>query len=568
MLFQYLEDKTCGMDDNDANQFVQTYSLKAGLKRFKDRGKDATMKEMSQLDDRVVYTPINIDKMTIQEKKRAMESLIFLVEKRDQSVKARLCANGSTQREYMERDDASSPTVMAESILITAGIDAKQNRDVMTCDIPNAFVQTDIPEHKLEKGKRIIMKIRGALVDILIEMNPDKYSKYVTNENGRRVIYVMMLKALYGMIESSLLYYKKFKKDIETIGFEVNPYDPCVANRTVKGTQHTICWHVDDLKSSHKNSAVNDEFLEWLTKLYGKVAPVKATRGARHDYLAIFLEYKKDGKVVADMAYYVKKMLEDFPDKLRNGVMVPWTERLFKVDDKSDLLSEDKAKTFYTFVMKGMFVCKRARPDIQPAIAFLSTRVRAPTVQDWSKLLRLMAFLKETKEDVLTLEVGDQQRIEWYVDASFAVHPDCKSHTGAFNTMGRGAFSAISTKQKTNARSSTEAELIGIDDVISKILWSKRFIESQGFKLETNVIYRDNTSSMRLEQNGRASASKRTRHFDIKYFYITDLIQRKECIIKYCPTTEMIGDYNTKPLTGALFKKFRDQIMNFQTTIP
>jgi hypothetical protein len=85
------------------------------------------MKEMSQLDDRVVYAPIDIGKMTFTEKKRAMESLIFLVEKRDLSVKARLCANGSTQREYMERDDASSPTVMCESILITAGIDARQN---------------------------------------------------------------------------------------------------------------------------------------------------------------------------------------------------------------------------------------------------------------------------------------------------------------------------------------------------------------------------------------------------------------------------------------------------------
>ena len=80
-----------------------------------------------------------------------MESLIFLVEKRDLSVKARLCANGSTQREYMERDDATSPTVMCESILLTAGIEAKQNRDIMTCDIPNAFVQTDIPDESLKR---------------------------------------------------------------------------------------------------------------------------------------------------------------------------------------------------------------------------------------------------------------------------------------------------------------------------------------------------------------------------------------------------------------------------------
>ena len=80
----------------------------------------------------------------------------------------------------------------------------------------------------------------------------------------------------------------------------------------IRGTQHTICWHVDDLKSSLKDSKVNDEFLVWLTKLYGKVLPVKATRGPRHDYLAIFLEYKNDGTVVADVAYYIMKMVEDF----------------------------------------------------------------------------------------------------------------------------------------------------------------------------------------------------------------------------------------------------------------
>ena len=179
-----------------------------------------------------------------------------------------------------------------------------------------------------------------------------------------------------------------------------------------------------------------------------------------------------------------------------------------------------------------------------------------------------MSFLKETENDILTLELGDQQQIEWFVYAAFAVHPDMKGHTGAVSTLGKGAFSALSTKQKANSRSSTEAELIGLDDVISKILWQKRFIEKQGFTLDGNIIFRDNTSSMKLEQNGRASTSKRTRHFDIRYFYITDLIQRKECEIKYCPTKELVADYHTKPLMGAQFAKFRDKIMNFQPTIP
>jgi hypothetical protein len=130
----------------------------------------------------------------------------------------------------------------------------------MIADVPNAFVQNGI-EPK-EKGKRVIMKIRGPLVDMLVNIDTRTYEPYVVEENNNKVIYVVVLKALYGMLQSALLYYKKFRrKDIEDIGFNVNPYDPCIANRMVNGKQHTIAWHVDDVKSSHINKTVNDEFL-------------------------------------------------------------------------------------------------------------------------------------------------------------------------------------------------------------------------------------------------------------------------------------------------------------------
>ena len=190
--------------------------------------------------------------------------------------------------------------------------------------------------------------------------------------------------------------------------------------------------------------------------------------------------------------------------------------------------------------------------------------MKEPREQDYRKLVRLMEYMKATAKDVLTLEADDEQSNEWWVDASFAVHPDYKSHTGAVHSLGKGAISSISTKQKVNSRSSTEAELIGIGDVISKILWSKRFIEAQGFPLQANIVYRDNTSSMKLEENGRASASKRTRHFNIRLFHVTDLIQRKELTIRYCRTEDMIADEHTKPLVGEAFERMRKKIRNMK----
>ena len=94
------------------------------------------------------------------------------------------------------------------------------------------------------------------------------------------------------------------------------------------------------------------------------------------------------------------------------------------------------------------------------------------------------------------------------------------------------------------------------------MIWTKKFIEEQGFQIKLNLIYQDNQSTIKLAINGKEISGKRTRHFDIKYFYITDLINRKEVSIEYCSSNDMLADYHTKPLIGEKFKNMRDKIMN------
>jgi hypothetical protein len=276
----------------------------------------------------------------------------------------------------------------------------------------------------------------------------------------------------------------------------------------------------------------------------------------------MILDYSKEGAIKVDMRYYVRNMVEEFPFPINGKSTTPWGEKLFKVDESASKIEDERRSVFHTFVMKAMFLCKRGRPDISVAISFLASRVQAPNEGDWSKLIRVMAFLKATSEEVLTLEADDSQNIYWYIDAAFAVHADMKSHTGAMMSLGKGATIADSTKQKVNSRSSTEAELNAVDDKISKVLWVKKFLEAQGFKVMVNVIYQDNESTIKLSENGKASSGKRTRHFDIKMFYVTDLIDRNEVDIEYCPTEDMVADYLTKPLLGTQFHRFRDLIMN------
>jgi len=123
------------------------------------------------------------------------------------------------------------------------------------------------------------------------------------------------------MFIASLLYYRKFVSDIKKIGFELNPYDPCTANRIVNGTQHTIVWHVDAIKSSHKNKEVDDRFFKWLEKTYGEdgIGRVKVVRGLKHDYLAMILDFNTKGKLKLDMVDYTKKTDPGLPIRIEGS---------------------------------------------------------------------------------------------------------------------------------------------------------------------------------------------------------------------------------------------------------
>ena len=554
---QYKYSKKRLLDDKCS--FLSTFTLRQGEKKFGIKAKDAAYKEMKQIDKRMVFEPIRIESLTEEEKKRAMESLIFLSEKRDGTIKSRYCANGSTQRSYIPKEQAASPTAGTDSVLITSVIEAKQGRDVMTLDIPNAFPQASIPD----ENEKVIMKIRGRLIDMLLEIDFEKYSPFVYENEKERILYVVLKKALYGMLMASILYYKKFKKDIEGIGYKLNPYDMCVANKIVNEKQHTLTWHVDDIKASHLDSKVNDEFAAWAEQTYGseELGHVKVHRGKRHDYLGMILDYSLAGKLQVDMKYYIDKMIEEYPYPI-TPASSPWNDNLFKINEESTPLDKRDSEIFHSTVMKGMFLVKRGRPDAETAFSFLSSRVNYSTEQDKKKLEKCMGYLLHSRDDILTLEADDKQNLYWYIDASFAVHPDMKSHTGAIFTLGKGSIISSSTKQKVNSRSTTEAELIAVDDKVSKIVWSKKFLEHQGFKVNLNIIYQDNTSTIKLMNNGKLSSGKRTRHFDIRLFYINDLIGRGECIVKYCPTEEMIADYMSKPLTGKAYQINKRQILN------
>ena len=135
----------------------------------------------------------------------------------------------------------------------------------------------------------------------------------------------------------------------------------------------------------------------------------------------------------------------------------------------------------------------------------------------------MVRHLNETKYLPLALETdGGVNVVKWWVDASYGVHPDMKSHTRATITLRKGSVYSYSSSQKITTKSSTESELVSVDDVMPIILWTWYFLMAQGYKVVNNVVYQDNKSTMLLSKNGKASTGKRTKHINSRYFFVTD----------------------------------------------
>ena len=541
-------------------------SLKAGLKAWGKEAKKAVHKEMQQLHFRDTFKPMHWNELSHTQKQSILESHMFLKEKRTGEIKGRTVAGGNKQREFLSKEEVSSPTVATESVLLTCIIEADEGRDVATIDIPNAFIQTRI-EHEKDMA---IIKIRGILVDMLVDIAPDVYKPYVTTDKkGVKQLIVQCLNAIYGTMMAGLMYYTKFCKSLLSVGFTFNPYDPCVANKLVGGKQMTICFHVDDCKVSHILPKMVTKMVAWLRQEYESIfedgtGKMTVNRGKVHTYLGMRLDYSSPGRVMISQFEYIAEVILAF-DKADPGGSGTKTSaaptNLFRIDEDCEKLLPNQAKDFHNIVAKTLYATKRSRPDTCTAVAYLTTRVRAPDTDDWTTLAHMIKYLRGTKDLPLMLSASSTGILKWWVDGSFAVHPEMRGHTGGGLSLGRGFPIVTSTKQKLNTRSSTETELVGVDDCMPAICWTRYFVQAQGYEVRENIVYQDNQSAILLEKNGKASSSKRTKHINIRYYFVTDRIKQRELTVEWCPTGDMVADFMTKPLQGALFRKFRDQIM-------
>jgi hypothetical protein len=448
---------------------------------------------------------------------------------------------GGDQQDKSLYDDLSSATVATSSVFTLAAVTAHEHRHVAVVDIGGAFLNADmsqrIPVH---------MRLDKTMTEFIVTLDPS-YRAYLDDRGG---VTVRLDKALYGCVESSGLWYENLRATMTSLGYKRNELDVCVFNnRNSKGVQCTACVHVDDLLIMSTSKDMIKELTDGLTKRYGEIT---LKHGPVVNYLGMVLDFSIVGEVQVTMAGYTDDVLKfsGVPGTART----PGTDGLFEVRDTALPVPEEVRVWFHRCVAMILYLAKRSRAELLTAAAYLATRVTKCDSDDIDKLIRLVKYIRGTREMGMILRPGASGiRVHLFVDASYGVHVDGRSHTGSCVVIGDlGAVHCRSSKQQIVTKSSTEAELVGLSDSANQGLFLRNFLTLQGYCMPAVTVYQDNLSCMALLARGRAGG-ERTRHIAIRYFWVKDRVDRGEATIEHKGTAELYANVLTKPLQGSQF---------------
>lgn len=185
-------------------------------------------------------------------------------------------------------------------------IAAKERRKKEVVDLPGAY-----PSTPMEDGNEVIITLQSTLAKMMVLSSPEAYQDHMTLENSKKILYVRFTKALCGLLKCALLFYRKLWGDLARRGFEINPYDPCVANKVIDGHQMIICWHVNSIFMLHQKTNVMQEFVDYLERIYGKLS---ATIGEELDYMGMHFNFVED-KVEVVMEEFTLGIMADRGDQ-------------------------------------------------------------------------------------------------------------------------------------------------------------------------------------------------------------------------------------------------------------
>jgi len=487
----------------------------------KEKWKKAIEEEKCSLKENNVWEVIDENQVKLDKQKPLHSKWIFCV-KQNGIYKARLVVKGCEQKNEIDYQETYSPVIGQNALRSIFAIAAAKECEIVTFDVKTAFLY-------------------GELEDEVYMYPPEGY-------NYKRKI-LKLKKALYGLKQAPLRWNIRFTNFLKKKGFIPIQSEQCIFRRSDSNIILSI--YVDDGLLISSDIHLMDMFLKQLNEEF----KIKINRDSK-SYVGLELNKSKNTLHLNQKAY-IKKLLQQSGMEFSKPVKVP----IIKGEQAKTILKR-KNFPYREIVGSLLYASTKTRPDIAYGVNYASRYMENPMEENVNDVKHILKYLKGNVEEGIGFKrKGNIKVLEAFSDADFAGDVETRRSTSGYIIFfAGGPISWCSRKQPIIAQSTTEAEYVAAAECCKELIYLKSLLEELlNDKIEIHLNM-DNQSAIMLIKNG--VVNRRSKHIDVKFRYIYELVKEKTVVLKYCPTTEMLADIFTKPLNTSKFTNLKDRIMN------
>ncbi|KLP21267.1 Uncharacterized protein LW94_13101 [Fusarium fujikuroi] len=542
------DDFTLGMA-TQSHEFPDPPTLDAALKQ--PDGKlwwDATIDELINLFEKDAIRFVN--KAELPKGYRLLTTKWVTRYKRDEygqiiKRKMRLVARGFQQKEGIDFDETFSSTVRPASWRIIICISVQEEKDLSQADVVAAYLNSSL-------DKLIYVKQFPMLAEF---MKSPRGKAWAEKLGWFEDAVILLNKALYGLKQSGRQWQLKFNKEMGDIGFKQLKTDTSVYIRKEK--DQVVATYVDDVLSLTDSKKRTDELHDSMENT------LELKKGGFPSHFLGVAIRKTDTGISISQGAYVDDILATTGLEACRPVGMPMDAGSYPIAKTSSEPTDNKVYApFARFIGKTNYLATQTRPDIAFANGLWARFVANPTADHFARAKRIAQYLHGCRDlgihyDKLTeKQFGNSYGIHGYTDSDYAGDPDTgRSTAGYVFFMCGGPISWASRKQKTIAKSTTEAEYYALSMATCEAIWIRGFMEELGRPIEGPItIFCDNQSAIKLAHNAEFHA--RTKQIRVEYHHIREAITEGQIKVEYAATDKMAADGLTKPLAKPQHEKF------------
>lgn len=363
-----------------------------------------------------------------------------------------------------------------------------------------------------------------------------------------------MKKCIYGLKQAPRAWYQKFSPVLVEFGLVQSQTDPCLFLRRQQGEILIVIIFVDDSLVLYNNTLTFQDLTQHL-KQHFEIRVLPATR-----FIGIDIEQdKKNGRIFLHQHSYTVKLLDKFNMGNCNPKLTPSDPNVRFTKDgnpQEETADEEPLIGRYREILGGiMYLAVSTRPDIAQALNVLARFAENPKKEHMTGAKHLLAYLKGTTTCGLLFDAGHPTILTGYADADFGGDLiERKSTSGYIFLLSGGPIVWASRRQECVAQSTTEAELISVNEATREAVWLKRMLEElEPCSTSQIEIKCDNQSAIRLTNN--SELHRRSKHIELKHFYVRQEQLKKNVKIVYIDSLNQLADGLTKGLPRPRFEE-------------